>query len=486
MRARPLLLCLLAAPAAAQPDAPAVFCGVYADAPACATGAVACVTCHDALGPPALNPYGLDLSPRIDWDQGFAASLPDALAAVAALDSDGDGTANEAEILSGGWPGSADAVEPECTPQGQSGNDGWLVGAWDPFLAWKRVTVDFCGRSPRYDEVQAFDAEMAALGWVRGDADPPGDARDDAAVLALVDAQLDACLASRYWDEVLTEIGVGVVRPKGYNSDLYLLGNYEWDLRLFAYATSGDRDAGDLMAAQYLVVEEPAGSGLLVAIDEPRTATEAYAQPLAAEDRFGLITTRHSLAMNVMFAPVPRTLAAHWYRELLGLDISLSEGLFPVDELPGAYDWAAPRDVDDKGVWQEECAGCHTTVDPLSYPWARYNGIDLEGDTTATLVADRATDVLPDIEGAIFGLAVETPADWVAAAVASDAFAARVVELFWTWLYRRAPYACEEEEVEALWRGFRDGSYARVGAAAPRGVEDMLRELVRGEAYATP
>ena len=485
LRVAPLLW-LLAPAARAQPNAPALFCDVYSAAPTCATGVVSCVTCHDVGGAPVLNPYGADISPRIDWDEGFDASLPAALRAVADLDSDGDGLDNEDEIMAGSWPGSADDVEPECLPQAQSGNDGWLLGAWDPFLAWKRVTMDFCGRAPRYDEVVAFDASMLSLGWVRGDADPPGDARDDDAVMAVIDGQLEDCLQSRYWDDVLIEIGVGVVRPKGYNSDLYLLGNYEWDLRLFAYATSGARDAADLMEADYLVVEDPVGSGLLVAIDEPRTSTEAYAQPLAREDRFGLITTRHSLAMNVMFAPVPRTLAAHWYRELLGLDISLSEGLFPVDELPGVYPWASPRDVDDKGVWQEECAGCHTTVDPLSYPWARYNGIDLTGDTTATLVDDRATDVLPTIDGAIFGVAVATPAEWVAEAVASDQYSERLVGLYWTWLFRRDPFSCEQDEFDDLWQGFRDGAYARSAATGPRVVEDMLHELVTTLAYAAP
>ena len=465
----------------AQPLAPALTCDVYPDSPLCATGAVSCVLCHDADGPPALNPYGDDVLSELGED--FESTLAAALLAIESRDSDADGINNLTEIEAGSWPGAAEDIEPECMAQVESGSDYYAIGQYDPYFAYKRITLDFCGRSPRYEEVQAFEADMAALGWSRGDGEQP--ALEEGAT-ALLHGQLEACLLSPYWDDVLEEIGVGVVRPKGYASDLYLLGNYEWDLRLFRYATSGDRDIDDLMQADYFVVEEPDGSGVLSTIDEPRNDTEAYAQPLAAEHRFGLITTRFSLAMNVMFAPVPRTLSAHWYRELLGLDVALSEGLHPIDEADGAYDWDAPADVDSKGVWQEECAGCHTTLDPLSYPWARYNGIDLDGDTTGTWLEDRAADVLPEISGAIFAQSVSGPEEWVAEAVASDAFAERVVELFWIYLLRREPYSCEEEDYTDLWRGLRDGLYSHIGDDAPHNVEVMLHELVLMEAYGTP
>jgi len=445
--------------------------------------------CHETSGPPTRNAFGADvalaLATAVDTGTDFDSALPDALLAVQDLDSDGDGLSNLQEITAGSWPGFSESIEQECLPQTQTGNDSWRVGQYDPFFAWRRVTLDFCGRSPRYEEVSAFEQALAQVGWGRGD-DGKGTANQDPAVMALIQAQLDACLQSPYWTATVNDIAIGVVRPKGYNSDVYLLGNYDWDLRLFRYATSGDRDAADLMQAKYLVVEEPVGSGLLQAVDEPRNETEAYAQPLAAEDRYGLITTRHSLAMNVMFADVPRTLAAQWYRELLGLDISLSEGLYPIDEVDGAFDWPAPRDVDGRGVWQEECAGCHTTLDPLSYPWARYNGIDLEGDTTATLVPDRATDILPDTAGYIFGVPVSGPQEWVDEAVASDAFSERVVELFWTWIFRREPYSCEAEQWQALWQGFRDGSYDQVDASRPRVVQEMLHQLVLLDAYGVP
>lgn len=486
-----LALALASLPAAAKPTGPGLFCDEYPDAPVCATGSLSCVMCHSEGGPPSFNPYGADIQDSLPRMDSYEDELPAALRAVEGLDSDADGASNLDEITAGSWPGFGTEVETECLPQVGVGNDVYRVGQFDPHFAFGRITQDFCGRSLRYEERQALDAELLALGWGRGDGEgssPEGfdDAREDPAVIGLLHDQLDACLQSRYWEEVVWEIGIGVVQPKGYNSDLYILGNYEWDLRLFAYAVTGDRDAADLMQAKYLVVEEPSGSGVLVAIDEPRNSTEEYAQPLEAEHRFGLITTRHSLAMNVMFAPVPRTLASHWYRELLGLDLSLSEGLYPIDELPGVYDWPAPRDVDAKGVWQEDCASCHTTLDPLSYPWARYNGIDLENGTTGMYLEDRATDVLPETDGAIFGLEITTPEQWVAEAVASDAYSARVVELFWTYLFRRAPFSCEEEELTALSSAFRDGTYTYTTASGPRVVEELLHELVLTQAYGTP
>lgn len=453
---------LLISAALARPEAPSLFCDSYPEAPACAGGAVSCVVCHDAGGPPGHNPYGADIS-DVRAEGAFADTLADALAEVASLDSDGDGASNAAEILAGTWPGSADDVEPECLPQVQTGNDFYAVGTYDPRFAFGRVTLDFCGRSPRFEEWAAFDDAVDGL--------------SAAEAQALVDDQLRACLGAPYWDQATEEIAVGVVRPAGVASDLNILGNYQWDLRLFRYATSGDRDAADLLQAQYFVIEEVPGSGVLSRIEEPRNDTEDYAQPLAAEDRYGMITTRYSLAMNVMFAPMPRTLTAHVYRELLGLDIALSEGLFPIDEADGDYPWDAPLDVDEKGVWQEECAGCHTTIDPLSYPWARYNGIDLEGDTTGAYLPDRATEMLPEIDGYIFGEPVDGPEQWVAAAIASDAFAERMVELFWTYIFRRTPYSCESEEYAALWQNFRDDG---------RNVEAMLAELVRTDAYGTP
>ena len=459
MRLLPLLLALLLpATAAARPElGPDGFCAEYPSSPLCITGTTACSTCHALGGPPSRNPYGDEVRRGMDRDLDFADQLPLGLRAAETLDSDGDGVDNLEEILSGARPGFDSSLEPECGEQTAFGNPWYRVGEYDPDFAFKRVLLDFCGRSPRYAERVAF--------------------ADSADPLGVLTDTLDLCLQSPYWREVQQEIGTRVVRPIGPATDINILGNWAWDLRLWVYATSGDRDAADLMRAKYLVVEDPPGTGRLAPIDAPRDDGEAYAQPLDQEDRWGLITTRYSLAMNVMFSAVPRTLAAHYYRQLLGLDVARSEGLFPVDDAEGAYDWPAPLDVDDKGVWQEGCAGCHSTLDPLSYPWVRYNGIDLEGGTTGAFLPDRAVDIVPETDGAIFGDAISSPEQWVEAAVTSDDFSRHIVRTFWRYLFRRDAFSCEQDELDMLWQDFRDGG---------RNVESTLHALILTDAYGVP
>ena len=68
-----------------------------------------------------------------------------------------------------------------------------------------------------------------------------------------------------------------------------------------------------------------------------------------------------------MFTSIPRTSAAQAYRAYLGYDISKMEGLQAVvDE---------PVDYDAKGVEAPDCAVCHRTLDPLTYPFSRYDGL---------------------------------------------------------------------------------------------------------------
>ncbi|MCB9744150.1 MAG: hypothetical protein H6741_16255 [Alphaproteobacteria bacterium] len=452
-----LLLLALSGAALAKPEAPSLFCEVYGDSPFCVSDTVSCSTCHAESGPPAHNPYGLALADQRDEDREFALWLPDALLAVQLEDSDGDGVDNLDEILGGSWPGFDSSVEPECSEQTTFDNRYYSLGRYDHDFAYKRVMLDFCGRSPRYEERLAFSQAV----------DPDAALQDT----------LDACLQSPYWDDVLREMAIRAVRPIGPATDINILGNWEWDVRLFAYALSGDRDARDLLRADYFVVEEPSGSGILAPIDEPRSSLESYAQPLPPEDRYGLITTRYSLAMHVMFSDMPRTLTAHVYRQILGLDLARSEGLYPVDELDGAYPWPAPADVDERGVWQEGCAGCHATLDAMSYPWVRYNGIDLDGDTTGVVLDERAADIVPSTEGYLFGEPVDGPEAWVELAVNSDAFARNITLLFWRYLMRREPYSCEQDQFDALWGTFREEGYV---------AEDMLRQLITLDAYGTP
>lgn len=441
----------------ATQDSPDLFCDRYPQSPFCVTGRVSCQVCHDSAGPPLLNPYGDALLAEVG-SADLASALAAALRSVEPLDSDGDGVDNLGEIEAGTWPGFATGAETACNTQVETENAWYTVGRWDPSFAFRRVSIDFCGRQPTWPEWEAF----------RASPDPT----------AAVVEHLDACLDSPSWHVALTEVAMPVVRPaeefNPYNYDR-ADANPDWDFHFWRYVLTDGRDAADLLQGKYFVVEEPPGSGTLLAVDDPRTDDEWNQQPMEAEHRFGLITHHHSLVRFLGVRFVPRTLVNQFYRELLGLDLARGEGLYPVDEMNGAYPWPTSLDVDDANVQQEGCASCHSTLDPLSYPWARYNG--LGGPRTGTYDPDRATDILPTTDGHIFGIPVSGPEEWVAEAVASDHFSRRMVFVFWRHLFQREPLSCEEEAFDALWTDFRDHG---------RDIERMLHQLVLLDAYGAP
>src|SRR3954451_19708583 len=85
---------------------PATFCEHYPQAPACSTSRPACTYCYSS--PPTRNVFGAAIeaklaptAPRPLSEGDYAAALPGALAAVEALDSDGDGFSNADEIAKG-------------------------------------------------------------------------------------------------------------------------------------------------------------------------------------------------------------------------------------------------------------------------------------------------------------------------------------------------------------------------------------------------
>ncbi len=310
---------------------------------------VGCALCHTSA--PALNLYGADVAFAL-FDQGydgtvesFLLELPAALTAVEPLDSDGvDELANLSnleEIQLGTFPG--DPQSAFSFAQSQEG--------FDPVFAYKRAKVAFCGEPPDHAELLDVPTEPTA----------------GRAAVAAVTA---ACLSSDYWrNEALHRIADGRVRPQaavGYDvGNSFSLGDYRYDYRLFSHALTDDRDARDLLVADYHVEED----------GQLRTDTfNALAvggnngQPLARDRRAGMITTTWFLAIHTMFSEMPRTTAAQAYRAYLGQDIALSEGILPVAN--------EPRDVDFKGVQEEECMRCHSTLDPLTYAFAYYRGIN--------------------------------------------------------------------------------------------------------------
>ncbi len=472
-----LLVLLLAAPAWAKPTAPGILCQNYPDAPACAAGEPACTFCHTT--PPARNAFGSELSklllpetPRPLSDEDFVMGLPQALKAAEALDSDGDGVTNLDELLAGSYPADQNSqpVGDQCPKEGDK-NGGYDVCNYDPDYVFKKVKYDFCGAPTNFTELEAF----------RKNSDPK----------KAIHQALDSCLDSFNWqgrDGVLYRMAHKKILPTqslkgGRDEGDVPLADYDDDYALFVYAHIDNRDIRELLTADYfveIVSENPPMYQTFkrTPIEDYQARGEDSAQFVAIDRRVGMLTTRWFLMINTMFTPVPRTTAAQAYRAYLGYDIAFMEGL---QEVPGE-----PVDYDQKGVQADACKDCHATLDPLSYPFTRYWGID--GDPIPySYASDRLVQLSQSFqdplrntpeEGSIFGQKVANLLEWGQVAANSDAFARAIVLDYWQALMGEKPRPKEQAEFEKLWKNLK--------TTHQYGVERMLHELIDTEAYGVP
>ncbi len=453
---------ILVVPALAKPPAPGVLCATWPEAPTCDGGVPGCELCHTTA--PTRNRYGAQLEdallpdvPRPLDDEDFAAGLPEALGAVAELDADGDGHTNAEELRLGSLPADETSTprDGDCSA---AATGEWNLCGQDLRLAFKRVMLDFCGRSPTWESW----TEYGELG--------EGEQRDR------LHAVLDECLESAWWrgaDGVLWRLAHPKVKPiqavkSGRDAGVIPLGDYDDDYRLFVWAHTDDHDARDLLLADYFVEQDLLGGGL-------RRVDGRAGQQVVAERRAGMLTTRWFLLSNNMFTAIPRTSAAVAYKAYLGYDIGRMEGLQPAVEIP--------QDYDDRGVREPACAACHTTLDPLSYPFSRYRGLEGRASTyepnRMNSFRDLSERILETPEaGVLFGQAVADLNEWAEVAANSDAFARSVVQDFWRVLLGHDPQPDEAGEFNALWRAFR-------GEHAYR-TERMLHALIETEAYGAP
>ncbi len=466
-------LTLGAATARAKPVAPAAFCATYPDAPACAAGAVECTTCHTV--PPAFNPYGRSVAdallagePRPLDDARFVAGLPGALAAAEGLDADGDGATNRDEVLAGSAPGDAasrPAASGGCGDAAARAAAGYDTCGYDARYVFRKVSLDFCGRTPTLEEVASFDAA-------------PAEAR------ASIAAQLDACLRGPYWrgkDGAVWNLANKKIRPlqtikSGEGAGPIPLGDYFDDYAFFVYTQVENHDARDLLVGQYFVDRSPNDPTAYV----QRPAGRPGSQRVPEGRRAGMLTHRWFLVVNTMFTAIPRTSAAQAYRSYLGLDIAKQEGLSPVA--------GEPRDYDAKGVEAPECATCHSTLDPLAYPFSRYEGLGGGGmgfanpyrpDRLERFVDSDGPDVVAAPEaGVLFGQPVGDLMAWARAAADSEQFAKALVLDYWRLLLGEDPRPDEAAEFAELW--------GRLMTVHAYGVERMLHDLVATEAYGVP
>jgi len=307
--------------ALAKPEGPRGFCSVYADAPSCMGGVPTCGLCHESTFPASWNAYGLAIKEALAGQGEFEQALPKALARVEALDSDMDNVSNRAEIAAGTWPGDRSSLPTQQGPGMEQlpPNPDYQVGQYDVAYAYRRASVLYCGRSPSYEDMAPFrDA-----------------AKGSPERKALMHERIEQCLAGEYWlREGLPRLADDRIRPirnLGQDAEVFItipipglfgevrlrstMGDYRYDYRLWTYVLSGNRDARDLLLAQYHVEEKPDGSWqlteeLIAKADEKATAG---GQRLEKQHRAGMITTHaqhhvHRPAAHHRCRCVPRLL----------------------------------------------------------------------------------------------------------------------------------------------------------------------------------
>lgn len=408
---------LLPTSAEARPTAGPLICDEYSEAALCNGRLPTCATCHLSTDPPSWNDYGSDVRGALDAD--FDEGLASAMRAIDALDSDEDGVTNLDELLLGSSPGEPDACA--STPPETS------YSGFDYDRARRRIATLYCGSSATADEMDAFFEGSP----------------DETTLKKRMHEALEACLASKSWrDRGLPELAHALIRPVapvGHETNIGIdLGDYKYDYRLFSYVLTGDRDARELLTADYHIDES---FEKVTGIITTATATSGT-QALEPSRRAGMITTEWFLLINTMFSDLPRTTAAQAYRGYLGMDVSLQEGIFPIE--------GEPLDIDDKGVGEAACAQCHSTLDPLAYSFAYYEGI--AGQKTGTYDAERPSRLFDDWDenrSYLFGEAVEDLPDWARRAADSDAFRRNLATMFFRHALGREPGVLDEDGLTA-------------------------------------
>ena len=441
----------------AMPNGPDVFCTFYVDAPRCKNQAISCSTCH--LGqPPRKNSYGKQIAqyllpnaPRPLTKQTFAKGLSSALKQIEELDADNDGISNLKEILAATFPGHAQSTPAQIPHR-----------PYNPAYAFKKIFLDFCGRSPSYKEMTIF----RSLNNKR----------------QAIHETLNACLDSEFWigqDGQVWQLAHTKIRPlaavkAGKRAGPVPLANYDHAYALWVYTQIDHHDARDALLAQYYVKYKSKPSRYIPVNNIGRAPAEP--ENITKERRAGILTTRWYLVANTMFTAVPRTTAAQTFRAFLNMDISKMEGISPIH--------AEPKDYDAKGVAEPECAMCHSTLDPLAYVFKNYHGLTKpEGTYVATRIedsfaheSDRITQ-MPE-SGFIFGQAVDNLRQWAEIAANSNAFASAMVTDYWKLLMGSAPNNDELLIFQKLWQDFK--------AVHNYSVEKMLHDLVDTEVYGAP
>ena len=450
----------------AKSSAPDSFCATYGDVAACASGTVDCTFCHASTNPPEWNAFGNEVRDNLSStglsEEDFLMELPSVLASIESEDSDGDGFDNLSEITGGSLPGNPDSVpgSPEC-PDDVSELD-YPICQFSPRHVFRKVWLDFCGCSPSWDDMEAFTALS----------------EDDQRVA--LHSALDQCLDSEFWigkTGVLWQLAHPKIRPVGslkQNEDegQIPLADYYNDYNLYVWSQMDDNDARSVITADFFIQRNDVPTSYEVIQDHPD-------EPMVQPRRNGNITTRWFLSYFTMFTKLPRATAAQAYRAYLGYDIAQSQGLFPITVANG-YPTDEPVDYDTKDVADAECAACHSTLDPLTYAFSRYNGLTGGGgmgraryEPLRMIILAGPNDPLlqstPE-NGWVVGEEYADLNEWTLKASNSDAFAIASVSDYWRLLMGREVVPSEQEEFEALWQSLKgEHNYS---------VEKMLHDFI--------
>lgn len=470
--------------AIARPTAPGLFCEAVDDAPACAGTRVSCSYCHAGV-PPELNTYGKDLKGRLTETQlafpDTADGLRELVEGIATIDSDADGLTNGEEIKAGTLPGAANTqVETSRCPRGTCG--------YDHDYAYRRIWLSVCGAPPDFEDLTAFRAMS------------PSEKDNELSDL------LDDCMQTNAWrgkDGVVWEIGHYKIRPignlkLGEDQGQIPAVDYYADYNLFVYTQIDGHDARDVLLADYAVKRSVSGSLTTYTPQTPSRLTDGIV--MQPERRVGLLTSFWNLSVYLNYTGIARVLVAQAFNAFLGVNLALMQGLEP-----GPQSVTKFRDYDGKGVTRPECAVCHTTVDPLAYPFRNYNGLtgttNILGGQNAPLLQDvknlgtednltPLSYALPRLEflnqrfpgiqempeaGYILGQRVTNLKEWATVLVNSDQFAANTVRDYWRAVLGHNPSESEQDEFRTLWSRFKNVHSFSVDA--------MMHDLIKTNAF---